>query len=39
MDERRLLELVEQKGMRRKFKNELSEMNEVDIAESLDPIG
>ena len=37
MDERRLLELVEQKKYV-EIKNELSEMNEVDIAELLDPL-
>ncbi len=37
MDERRLLELIEQKKYVQ-IKKELSEMNEVDVAELLDPL-
>lgn len=37
MDERRLLELIEQKKYV-EIKRELSEMNEVDVAELLDPL-
>ncbi|NLK44440.1 MAG: magnesium transporter [Tissierellia bacterium] len=37
MDERRLLELIEQKKYV-EIKNELSQMNEVDVAELLDPL-
>ncbi|WP_353095559.1 magnesium transporter [Tissierella praeacuta] len=37
MDERRLLELIEQKKYL-EIKRELSEMNEVDVAELLDPL-
>ena len=37
MDERRLLELIEQKKYV-EIKKELSEMNEVDVAELLDPL-
>lgn len=37
MDERRLLELIEQKKYM-EIKKELSEMNEVDVAELLDPL-